>query len=104
MANVSEEDRKKLADHAVIVRHLGNILGTDSGKIFFKYFIENFSVGEVPEFGLDGNDLHDKIGFLRASKMVFELMSQANQKVAADLFASVQKEKYERLYKEIIDG
>lgn len=91
------EIRRDAIEERNALLHLKAILETNSGRNFMKYLIKNFEVGELPERGVEGIDLHETIGFLRAGQSVFQMMSQANKKIAAELLAQIQGEKYEKL-------
>lgn len=95
---ISDEEMKERVEHRDALLDINAILMTDAGLRFFRYLFKNLDVGEVPELGLEGNFLHEKIGALRVGHSLFKLTSEANFEKAAKLLAQVEKEKYEKLY------
>lgn len=75
--------------------NLKAIIATAPGRNFIKYLIKNFDVGELPEKGVEGTELHETIGFLRAGQSIFQIVSQANTKIAGEILADIQGEKYD---------
>lgn len=93
----AQEDRERIDEAKKYQDALGNIreiLNSKAGKGFMKYLFENLEVGELPAKGLEGIDLAETIGFLRAGKSVFEIVSDASPKIASDLFTDIVKERY----------
>ena len=88
------EEMKERAEYQTALLDMQFILSTKQGKNLFKYLFKNFEVGGLPDFGLSGDLLMDKIRSLRAGKALFELTSCANPEVASSILAQVEKEKY----------
>lgn len=101
---MTEEEQREAIEHRDVILHIKAILATSSGKNFFKYLIKHFDTGEVPELGLTGDLLMDRLGFLRAGNSIFNLLAEANYETAGELLAIVTKEKHATLYQEIHDG
>lgn len=97
---MSQEERKLAAEHRDAHLDARAILATASGRRFFKYLFKNLDVGQLPELGLEGNFLHDKLGSIRAGNEIFKLIAEAHPELAGLLLAEVEKERYEQLYKE----
>ena len=74
--------------------HLNTILASQSGREFLKYLIYSFDVGTVPPIGLPEELTRDWMGFSRAGRSIFELISQADNVQAGLMLAEVIKEKY----------
>lgn len=68
------------------------VLATINGKNFIKYLFKNLEVGQLPEIGWEGNILHDKLGFLRAGKSVYDLVNAADPIATANILVQVTKE------------
>ena len=49
---------------------------------------------------MEGNFLHDKLGFLRAGNSIYKLVAEANAEMAATILAENEKERYAKLYEE----
>ena len=75
--------------------NLKAILATDPGRNFIKFLLVNFDVGELPEKGIEGVELHETIGFLRAGQSIFQIVSQANRQIAGEILANIQGDKYD---------
>ena len=91
------EEIKEAIEHRDILLAIRSMLGTPSGRAFFKYLFKHFQVGELPEMGLDGTMLADTLGFLRAGNSVFKLVAEADAEMAGKFLAENEKEKYDRL-------
>lgn len=89
-----EQEMKERAEHRDALISINNILNTKDGKFFVKYLLKNFDVGEMPEFGLTGDSLMDRIGFLRAGNSVFKIIAEANSDIAASILAQIEREKH----------
>lgn len=100
----TQEEIEDALKHRDVILHIRAILATKSGIEFFKYLFEVFGVTELPEIGLEGQLLFEKMGFLRAGKSIFKLVSEADFNVAAQLIAKTEKEKADEIYKEFQDG
>jgi hypothetical protein len=94
----SEADRREAIEHREVLEDLRVILSTAAGQRFFKYLFKNFSVGEMPPLGLEGELLREQLGLYRAGHSIFELASEANPAVAGSLLAQKEKERYAALY------
>ncbi len=95
---ISKEEIQERIEHRDVLMHIRAILTTGSGLSFFKYLFKNFDVAELPESGLEGNLLYERIGVLRAGNAIFKLVSEANAEIAANLLAQNEKERYAKLY------
>lgn len=91
-------------EHRDVLLDLRAVLASVSGKNVFKYLIKTLDVAELPEVGLTGELLIERVGSLRAGNSIFKLLSEANVEVAAALLAKVEKEKQDVLYAEIQEG
>ncbi len=99
-----EEFYKEATEHRDIILAVRAILATPSGMNYFKYLFKYFDVAQMPELGLEGLALHDRLGFMRAGNSIFKLVSEANFEAAASLLAMIEKERYEQLVKEAQTG
>jgi hypothetical protein len=97
---MTEEERQEAIEHRDVLLHIRAVLATKSGTELFKYLFKHFEVSQLPELGLEGNFLHDKLGFLRAGNSIFKLVAEANAQIAANLLAENEKERYAELYKQ----
>lgn len=91
----AEQDRNERIAHRDALLAVASIVKSDQGRKLFKYLFKSFDVGTVAEKGLDGMDLHDRLGFLRAGNAIFELVSEADSETAASLLAKIKREQYE---------
>ena len=94
---MTDEERREAIEHRDMLLNLRALLATASGQHFIKYLFKNFDVGEVPELGLEGSLLMDRIGFLRSGKAIFKIVAEANAEIAGNLLAEIEKERYAEL-------
>jgi hypothetical protein len=97
---MTQEEVRLAQEHRDVLLAIKTELTTVSGRIFFKYLFKSLGVGELPELGLEGNLLMDKLGFLRAGNAVFNLVAQADPSWAARLLAEIQKERNDELFEQ----
>lgn len=97
---LSQEEISERIEHRDALLDVRAVLATNSGRNFFKYLFKNFEVGHLPELGLEGQLLFEKMGFLRAGNSIFKLLSEANAEMAATILAQIEKERYAKLYSE----
>lgn len=100
----TQEEISEALKHRDVILNIRAILATKSGMEFFKYLFDVFGVTDLPEVGLEGQLLFERLGFLRAGKSIFKLVSEADYTVAAALIAKTEKEKADELYKEFENG
>lgn len=96
---LTEEERKEAIEHRDAIMNVRALLSTAFGKSFIKYLFKNLDVGELPEIGMEGAFLSDRLGSLRAGKSIFELVSEANPTAAGEILAEVIKEKIHATYR-----
>ncbi len=94
----SQEDYAEAIEHRDALLDIRAILASASGLRFLKYLFKTLDVTELPEIGLEGNLLHDRLGFLRAGNSIFKLVAEANAEIAGDLLAKNEKERYAKIY------
>lgn len=94
---MTEADRREALEHRDALMAIRAILATNEGRVFFKYLLKNLEVGELPPIGLEGSILFDKLGFLRSGHAIWKLVAEANPKIAGEILANIEKEKYEIL-------
>jgi len=96
--NNDNEEIKERIEHRDALIAIRDILTDSSGRFFMKYLFKHLEVGRLPELGLEGNILYDKLGFLRAGNAIFSLVCEANPQVASELLAENEKERHANLY------
>ena len=64
----------------IALANLNTLLASNAGREFFKYLIYSFDVGTVPPMGLSEELTRDWMGFSRAGRSIFELISQADKR------------------------
>lgn len=96
--SLTSDEIKEAIEHRDVLLDLRAIIATSSGKNFLKYLFKHLEVGELPQLGLDGSMLMDKLGFLRAGNSIFKLVAEANAEVAGALLAQIEKDRYAQLY------
>ena len=88
----SKESSQK--EHEAMLSNLRSILKTTDGKLFAKYLMKHFGVGEYPQPGIEKDLLLEVMGFNRAGESIFSILSQADANTTGQLLAEIQREKY----------
>lgn len=88
-----EFDRYEALRHREVVDAIQKLLAISEGRILIKYLLDSFGVNELPELGLEGNFLHDRLGFLRAGQSLFKIISEADHIEAGRLVAEIERER-----------
>ncbi len=68
------------------------MMSSSQGKVFFKYLLKEFKVGELPPVGMEGPLLHDYLGFCRAGSNLFDIIINACPVETALILADIIKE------------
>lgn len=97
---VPAEDFREAQERRDVLLHLRSVLKTQSGQEVFKYLFKHFEVTKLPDVGLTDELLRDKLGFLRAGQIVFELASEADAVIASNLLAQNERLRYAQTYKD----
>jgi hypothetical protein len=95
-----EKDRKEAIEHRDVLLAIGAILKTKEGLQFFKYLFKNLDVAELPDKSMEGNILHEYLGFLRAGNSIYKLACEASSETAAHILAKIERERYEDKYEQ----
>jgi len=94
------KERRDILEHQDVLLAIIQILKSKEGQDIFKYLFKSFDVGELPEQGLEGLQLHDRLGFLRAGNSIFKLISEADPKIAGSLLSTIERERYDDLIRQ----
>lgn len=89
-----QEDREEF-EHRKMLESLRTILQTESGKTYFQYIFKHYSPTGLPELGLEGSILSDRLGFFRAGRGIFKAACEADPVIAAQLLTKVEKGEYD---------
>jgi hypothetical protein len=102
---LSPEEYRAACEHRDALIDIRWLQATAHGRRLFKYLLKSLDAAQVPEMHLEGQRLFERIGFLRAGNSIFKLTAEANPKLAGELIAEIEKERYDELYGEQdIDG
>ena len=102
MTNTIEEheyqkDLQEQLEHRDVLLALGVLLQMKEGQQFLKYLFKHFDVACVPEIGLEGKELHEYLGFLRAGNSIYKLVCEADFEKAALLLSKLERERYDKI-------
>lgn len=100
MNEQTQEDTREAIEHRDVLLAVRAILTTESGRNFFKYMFKHYSPMDLPDVGLEGPLMFEQLGVTRAGQGIFKLVAEASPDQAAQILASVEKERYDRLYRE----
>ncbi len=99
-----ERQRKELIreqiEHRDVLTAIATIIKTKEGLQLFGYLFKHFEATNLPDRGMEGNDLHDYLGFLRAGNAIYKLACEADSETAASLIAKMERQRYEHLYEQ----
>lgn len=97
------EDYQRKVEHQEQIEHrdvllaIGVLLKSKEGKQLFNYLFKTIDVITAPEQGLEGNMLHEYLGFLRAGNSIYKLVSEADYEEAALILSKIERKKYDDL-------
>jgi hypothetical protein len=97
LIDINNEELKERVEHRDALLAIQTIMTSEAGRHFIKYLFKNLDVGELPEFGLSGELLMDRLGFLRAGNSVFKLIAEANSEITGQIIGLIEKEKYAQI-------
>lgn len=94
------QERKESIEHRDVLLSIGAIINTDEGAKLFKYLFKNLDVTVLPPKEMDGKELYEYLGFLRAGNSIYKLACEAASETAASLIAKIERERYEDKYEQ----
>lgn len=97
--HLNREAQRELQEHEQAKKHIVAILASAEGQQFMAYLFKSLDVGVLPDIGLEGSILMDRLGFLRAGNSIFVLACEAAPEITAQLLARLQKERNHELRK-----
>ncbi len=92
-----EKQRKEDIEHRDVLLAIGSLLKTPEGLNLFKYLFKNFEVANLPDKSLEGIELHEALGFLRAGNSIYKLACESASEIAGSIIAKIERERYEDL-------
>lgn len=93
----NKQERQELLEHRDVLLAIASILKLPEGIQIFKYLFKNFDVAELPSRSMEGNILHEYLGFLRAGNSIYKLVCEADFKIAASILSNLERERYDKL-------
>lgn len=95
-----EKERQELLEHRDVLLAIGVLLKQKEGLQLFKYLFKYFNLLELPYKGLEDNELHDNLGFLRAGNAFYKLVCEADFDIAASILSKLEREKYDDIHQQ----
>jgi hypothetical protein len=92
--------RQEMLEHRDILLAINVILKQKEGLQLFEYLFKHLDVTMVPERGLQENDLHEYLGFLRAGNSIYKLACEADSEIAASIIAKMERKRYADIYEQ----
>lgn len=86
-------ETKEQREYNELLNHIQTLMSTVSGRVFAKYLLKSFDVGEVPHRMCRGEELIDRTSFLRAGNSIYKLLMAAHPELTGSLLATIEKEK-----------
>lgn len=99
--DLNEQEYREQVNALLAVR---KILESPEGQDFMLFLFKTLQVGELPARGIEGIDLHETLGYLRAGHSVYQLAVQANPTTATNLMARIEREKYAEVLSKVSRG
>lgn len=91
---LNQEELNERLEHQKMLEDVRQLLLTKAGRGFVKYLFKNLDVGESVEFGLTGEILMDRLGFMRAGNSIFKIITEADADQACQILAQLERERY----------
>jgi len=91
------QERQEALEHRDVLLAIASIIKNAEGIKLFRYLFKYFNVAELPEQTMQGNVLHEYLGFLRAGNSIYKLVCEADSMIAASILSKLEREKYDRL-------
>ena len=95
-----EQERQDGLEHRDVLLAIAALLKRPEGLTLFKYLFKNLDVTKLPEQDMEGNVLHDYLGFLRAGSSIYKLACEADSDIAASILAKLERERYDKAYEQ----
>lgn len=95
-----ETERQEQLEHRDVLLAISVILKTKEGLQLFNYLFKNFEVMTAPDRGMQGIELHEYLGFLRAGNSLYKLTCEADPETAASILAKQERKRYEQIYEQ----
>lgn len=96
----NNKEYQEQIEHRDVLLAIGVLLKMKEGKQIFSYLFKNIDVCCVPEEGLEGNMLHEYLGFLRAGNSIYKLVCEADYEEAGNILSEIERKKYDDLIKQ----
>ena len=94
----NNKKRQEALEHRDVLLAISAILKTKEGLQLFNYLFKNFEVMTAPSVGMQGLELHEYLGFLRAGNSIYKLACEANYEVAANILAKQERDRHADQY------
>lgn len=107
---MSDENEKEITiskeqrEYQYLLNHIQTLLSTVSGKVFCTYLLKSFDVGEQPHIMMRGEDLLDRVSFLRAGNSIYKLLMAASPDMTGSILATIEKDKLYEIQTSIKNG
>lgn len=95
------EEFKELKRRQEILLDIQSVLATKPGRNLMRFLFEEFGVGQLPEIGISDEYLRDRLGFLRAGQLIFNVVAEAHPETAGNILAQIEREKHVQAHLEI---
>lgn len=95
---MTKEELKEAVEHQEVLDSIKGILKTGDGRKFLKYLFKSFDLLVLPELGLEGNFLMERLGHLRAGNSIFKIAAEADAETTAAILAQLEKDRQDEIY------
>lgn len=95
-----EETRREQIEHRDVLLAIASLIKTKEGNQLFSYLFKNFEATNLPDRTMQGEVLHEYLGFLRAGNSIYKLACEADSEMAASIIAKIERKRYEQIYEQ----
>ena len=83
-----------------LMDNVREVLAYDNGELLFKNLLKALDVNAIPHPGLKGEELHNDLGFMRATKVIVDLLMEADPLTTTKILTSISVDKLKQNYEE----
>ena len=92
-----DQERKEALEHRDALLAIASLIKSTEGRKFFRYLFKTLDVAQLPDQNIEGNMLHEYLGFLRAGNAIYKLTCEADPDIAASILSKLERERYDEL-------
>lgn len=95
MLTKTPDEIRRQIEHGKFLEDLREVLKDQKVRDVFKYLLRELRLAQYPELGAQGVFLHEELGYLKTSKVIFDHLCEADPYTAAMIFTMIRKDENE---------